>query len=207
METVSTPIYAVCHEAGGMTAHAWEIDPKRLGFVLARYKFVGRMLEGKQRVLEVGCADGFGARVVRQHIGHLTAVDIDAASIAEARRANCKTWPVDFRVHDILGDTVLGEFDAVYALDVIEHMTEEAWFLATLRDCAPVAILGAPSLESQGYASPLSKAGHVNCKTGADFKRALQAHWSQVFVFSMSDETVHTGFQPMAQYLIGLCVA
>ena len=200
-------LYAPCHLVGGMTADYWSRDPKRLGFVLARYKFVARALEGKARVLEVGCADGFGTRVVRQHVGHVTAVDIDAASIAEARRANCKTWPVDFRVHDILGDTVLGEFDAVYALDVIEHMTEEAWFLATLRDCAPVAILGAPSLESQVYASELSRKGHCNCKTGADFKRTLQAHWAQVFVFSMSDETVHTGFQPMAQYLIGLCVA
>ena len=201
-----TDLYAPCHLVGGMTADYWDRDPKRLGFVLARYKFVARLLEGKARVLEVGCADGFGSRVVRQHVGHLTAVDIDPESIAEARRANSRTWPVEFWEHDILAHALPG-YDAVYALDVFEHMTEETWFLASLADCAPVAIIGAPSRESQAYASDLSRKGHVNCKSGPDFKRALQRHWTQVFVFSMSDEVVHTGFQPMAQYLIGLCVA
>lgn len=199
-------LYAPCHLVGGMTADYWERDPRRLGFVLARYKFVARMLEGKHRVLEVGCADGFGARVVRQHVGHLTAVDIDPASIAEARRANGRAWPVEFFEHDILAQALPG-FDAVYALDVFEHMPEPDLFCDALAACAPVAIVGAPSLESQAYASDLSRKGHVSCMTGADFRRALGRHWPQVFVFSMSDEVVHTGFQPMAQYLLGLCVA
>ncbi len=44
-------------------------DPRRLLFVLARYKFVAKMLSGKQRVLEVGCGDAFGTRSVLQEIG------------------------------------------------------------------------------------------------------------------------------------------
>jgi SAM-dependent methyltransferase len=200
-------IYAGCHLVGGMTADYWERDPKRLAFVLARYKFVARMLEGKARVLEVGCADGFGARIVRQHVGALVAVDIDQKSIEEARAQNGKAWPVDFRVHDILQAPLCG-FDAVYALDLLEHIhhVEEAAFLENLRAAAPVAIIGSPSLESQAYASELSKAGHVNCKTGAAFKRSLERHWSQVFLFGMNDETLHTGFHPMAHYRLAVCV-
>ena len=29
-------------------------------FMLARYKFVSKMLAGKSNVMEVGCSDGFG---------------------------------------------------------------------------------------------------------------------------------------------------
>lgn len=202
-------IYSVCHEAGGMTTHAYEIDPRRLCFILARYKFCARMLEGKGSVLEVGCADGFGSRIVRQHVAALTAIDIDAQSIEEAKRANGKQWPVDFQVADVMDLPQEQAFDAVYSLDVLEHIDprNEGRFLAALRSAAPVAIIGTPSLESQPYASELSRKGHVNCHSGSVLRQTLQQHWDQVFMFGMNDETLHTGFQPMAHYLIALCVA
>lgn len=199
-------IYAGCHLVGGMTADYWERDPKRLAFVLARYKFVARMLEGKDRVLEVGCADGFGSRIVRQHVGALTAIDIDAKSIEEAESAQSKAWPIEFRCGDIMSDN-LPLFNAVYCLDLFEHIVQEARLLNRLRACAPVCIVGTPSLESQKYASALSRIGHVNCKSGADLKASMQRYWRHVFMFSMSDEVVHTGFQPMAHYLFALAVA
>ena len=68
-----------------------------------------------------------------------------------------------------------------------------------------VAIVGSPSLESQLYASPGSKEGHVNCKTGLDLKALMQRHFHNVFLFSMNDEVVHTGFLKMAHYLFALC--
>jgi len=199
-------IYGPCHAVGGQTAYGWENDPKRLGFTLARYKFVARMLEGKASVLEVGCGDGFGSRIVRQHVGALTAIDMDAESIKEARAMATERWPVSFLCRDVMMDA-LPIFDAVYCLDVFEHIADEQKFLASLRLCAPVAVIGIPSLESQIYASELSKAGHVNCKSGADFKRSLLEHWRHVFLFSMSDEDVHTGFSPMAHYLLAVAVA
>jgi len=68
------------------------------------------------------------------------------------------------------------------------------------------AIIGMPSLESQRYASPASKAGHVNCKTGGDLVAVLKRYFSRVFLFSMNDEVVHTGYSKMAHYLLALCV-
>ena len=202
-------IYAGTHLVGGMTADFWERDPKRLAFVLARYKFVARMLEGKANVLEVGCADGFGSRIVRQHVGSLLAIDIDGQAIDEAIAQAGEIWHVKFMQHDIMDEPLLGH-DAAYCLDVLEHIApgrDEELFLRHLRRSAPVAIVGSPSLESQAYASELSKAGHVNCKTGPDLVVALKQHWSNVFLFGMNDETLHTGFQPMAHYRIALCVA
>ena len=52
-----------------------------------------------------------------------------------------------------------------------------------------IAVIGTPSLESQQYASPASKEGHVNCKSAVDLRTTLLRHFRQVFVFSMNDRS------------------
>ena len=39
---------------GMMNNQVWQDDPRRLVFTLSRYKFVAKLLAGKQRALEVG---------------------------------------------------------------------------------------------------------------------------------------------------------
>ena len=63
---------------GLMVNESWNQDPKRTLFTLSRYKFVSRMLQGRANVLEVGCADAFGTRLVRQEVQRLTATDFEA---------------------------------------------------------------------------------------------------------------------------------
>jgi 2-polyprenyl-3-methyl-5-hydroxy-6-metoxy-1,4-benzoquinol methylase len=195
---------------GPMVAHAWHGDPKRFAFTAARYKFVAKMLDGRRSVLEVGCADAFFSRIVQQHVKELTAIDIDPYFIANARSRMHADWPAKYLVHDLLQGPVLDNFDAAYALDVLEHIApaREAVFMQNLVDSLGpygIAIIGMPSLESQVYASEISKAGHVNCKSGPDLKAFLHRWFRNVFLFSMNDEVVHTGYTPMAQYLLALC--
>jgi len=203
-------IYDVCHEAGGMSAYEWERDPKRLAFILARYTFVAKMLAGKGNVLEVGCADGYGSRIVRQAVYALEAIDKDAQSIGEARRLNYSArWPIQFGARDMFEPPLMpGAWEAVYALDVIEHIEPDKseFFLATLARTAPICIIGTPSLESQQYASELSKQGHINCMSGDTLRGECQQHWRQVFMFGMNDCVLHTGFLPMSHYLFALCI-
>jgi len=61
-----------------------------------------------------------------------------------------------------------------------------------------------PSLESQEHASPPSKAGHINCKTEPQLREFMIRHFHNVFLFGMNDETLHTGFGPMAHYRLAL---
>lgn len=195
---------------GIMANESWNEDPRRTIFTLARYKFVSKMLEGRQKVLEVGCADAFGTRVVQQTVGAVTAVDIDPVFIEDARARMNSHWPLEVFVHDLLETPVPGEFDAAYALDVLEHITpeEEETFLTNMMASVcetGIVIIGMPSLESQAFASPQSKAGHVNCKNGNELKKTMQKWFNTVFVFSMNDEVVHTGFYPMAHYLLAVC--
>ena len=195
---------------GLMANESWNQDPRRTLFTLARYKFVAKMLSGKRRVLEIGCADAFGTRLVQQEVEHVTALDFDPVFVADAQRRMNEYWPFECVEHDMVHAPFAGDFDAAYSLDVIEHIapTDEPSFLrhvcASLTNSG-IAVIGAPSLESQRYASEQSRAGHVNCKTGADFKRDLERYFCNVFLFSMNDEVVHTGFSPMAHYLIALC--
>jgi 2-polyprenyl-3-methyl-5-hydroxy-6-metoxy-1,4-benzoquinol methylase len=196
---------------GVHTSYGWEMDPKRLGFTAARYKFVGKMLEGKKSVLEVGCGDAFFSRVVRQHMatdGFLQVVDINRGYIGSAKKNNPKDgrWRVYPGDWDILNGPLAPatRFEAVYCLDVFEHIAEEDLLLGNLSRCAPVCLVGAPSLESQAWASEISKLEHVNCKTKEGLREAMKRHFSQVFMFGMNDEVLHTGHMPAYLFALGV---
>ena len=45
----------------------------------------------------------------------------------------------------------------------------------------------------------------LRAANGYKIKTAIEGYFNNVFIFSMNDEVVHTGFFPMAQYLIAVC--
>jgi len=196
---------------GWYSSWSYYDDPRRLVFMLSRYKFVAKMLEGTARVLEVGCADAFASRIVRQSVGALSVVDVDPRFLESARETMSERWPIEILEHDATRAAIPGAFDAVYSLDTLEHVPaeDEDRFIANVT--APlvgpgVAIFGMPSLQSQQHASAHSRIGHVNCKDQRDFKATMLRHFETVFMFSMNDEVVHTGHHAMAHYLLALCV-
>jgi len=194
---------------GLMTNQAWTDDPKHLLFTLSRYKFVSKMLAGRDHVLEVGCADAWSTRIVVQAVKKLTATDFDPVFVDDVRQRMDPKWKFDVEQHDLLAGPFPGTYDAAYALDVIEHIQpkDEIAFTGNIvksLHAHGTLILGCPSLQSQAYASPQSKAGHVNCKTGDSMRALLSQFFHNVFIFSMNDEVVHTGYAPMAHYVFGL---
>lgn len=194
---------------GLMTNQAWHDDPRHLVFTLSRYKFVAKMLADRAHVLEVGCGDAFGTRIVAQSVKRLTATDFDPVFVADVTRRMDPQWRFECKAHDMLSGPFPGQYDGAYALDVIEHIQpkDELAFVSNIVKSLTkegVLLLGCPSLQSQAYASPPSMAGHVNCKTGDTMGALLGQFFHNVFVFSMNDEVVHTGYTPMAHYLIGV---
>src|SRR5580698_3011207 len=77
---------------GLMVNESWNNDPKRTLFTLARYKFVSRMIKDRKRVLEVGCADAFGTRIVQQAVDSVTAVDVDPVLIEDVKARMNPHW-------------------------------------------------------------------------------------------------------------------
>jgi len=193
---------------GSMHSESWDMDPKHLGFVLARYKFVSKMLVGKSRVLEIGCGDTTGSRIVKSTVDHLEGIDIDAERMASSPSKGTK-WEIPTQVWNILYGPLPSNFDAIYSLDVMEHIPPEyeAVFMRNikymLRDNG-VLIIGMPSLESQVYASEGSKAHHVNCKTENGLRSLLKQYFKNVFMFGMSDEVLTCSYGPMNHYRLAI---
>ena len=195
---------------GLMSGQCWRDDPRRVGFVLARYKFVSKMFSGMNHVLEVGCADAFGTRVVLQEVKALTATDFDPVFVEYVNRTMSPKWKFECIVHDMMAGPLSRGFDGAYAVDVLEHIppAQEEQFVGNIvKSLSPtgVCLFGSPSIQSQAYASPPSKAGHVNCKDAKGLRESMSKFFHNVFIFSMNDEVVHTGFYPMAHYLWALC--
>jgi len=189
--------------------HHWSFnlrqDPKRLAFVLARYRFAAEMTVQCRSILELGCSEGIGAPMLARDKSSYTGVDLDEDAIETAR----DNWPANrlrFLAGDFLGQSY-GRFDAAISLDVIEHIAPdgEYRFFQTVTDNLKdhgIAVIGTPNKTADGYASPMSKAGHINLFDGRRLITTMKRWFHHAFLFGMNDELVHTGFTPMAHYLV-----
>ncbi len=139
---------------GVRTEHTYLEDPKHLLFNLSRYKFVSKMFSGYEKVLEIGCGDGFGTTLVASVVRHLTATDLDPRFIHELELNHPYADRIKFETIDFIENHFDGKFDAAFCLDVLEHIPrehEDAFMKNIVKslkrngDC----IIGLPSLESQ----------------------------------------------------------
>jgi 2-polyprenyl-3-methyl-5-hydroxy-6-metoxy-1,4-benzoquinol methylase len=198
---------------GPTASHLWRNDPKHLSFLLARYKFCSKILYGRRKVLEVGCGDSFALPLILQAVKSVHGIDFDPLFINWAKNQHkkennrCSFATVDITRKFPLG----GPYDAVYALDFIEHIQKKQENKVMRNICRvlndeAVCILGTPNLYSAKFASRDSKKGHINLKNEATLRKLLAIYFKNIFIFSMNDEVVHTGFYPMAHYLLGVGV-
>lgn len=196
---------------GPYSSYTWRHDPRHLFFTLARYKFCAKMLAGKQNVLEIGCGDAIGSQLMLQTVGNMHCTDLEPLIIEDDIRRHGNSGRLTFEVVDITASKPTGTFDAAFSLDVLEHIPLNADhqylanICATLTDNA-VLLIGTPNVTADVYASPNSRDGHINLKSHDALKHLMEQYFHNVFIFSMNDELVHTGFYPMAHYFFGMGV-
>lgn len=198
---------------GPMSSLIWREDPKHLGFLLARYKFVSKLLTGKNEVLEVGCGDAIGTPIVAKVIKRVNCLDYEKNFISDNKNRLKKDYPnIHFYLQDITKKPFSRKCDGVYSLDVIEHIPPklEPDYLENI--CRSVkedgiCIIGTPNIEAHRYASRGSIETHVNLKSYQDFEIILRKYFHNGFIFGMNDEVVHLGFYPMAHYLFAVGIA
>jgi cyclopropane fatty-acyl-phospholipid synthase-like methyltransferase len=194
---------------GPYTSFMYRTDPKHLGFLFARYKFVSKMLQGKKNVLEVGCGDGFGAPVVASVVEKLYCTDFETLLMEDNRKRLSDYSNIEFSLLDITKNPFRLKTDAVYSLDVLEHIPPEKennFFINICKSMAKqgICIIGSPNSEAVKHASEKSRMGHINLKNYMQMQSLLNRFFINGFIFSMNDEIVHTGYYPMAHYLIML---
>lgn len=185
-------------------AYFFEKDLIRLLLRLARYKFVARHLRKTDRVLEVGCGSGVGAMLLSQNCEHVIGLEVKTTELEEARSMNRRP-NVEFRSQDLFDVSEPASYDAVVALDVIEHMPVEQGGrllhgMARMMKPTGMVVLGTPSIYSYPYQSPFSQASHVKCYDLAELLALMDGVFSRTLAFSMNDEMVHTGHPKMAWY-------
>jgi len=196
---------------GILSGYSYLTDPKRVSFVTSRYKFVSKIFDGYAKVLELGCADGFYSSMVMEAVDYFIASDFEPIFIDDAKSTHPFRDKMKFIQHDMVCEPMSELFDGIFSLDVLEHIekSDEDKFMKNTLDSLSkngVCIVGMPSLESQVYASEISKKGHVNCKSGNEFKSFMKKYFDRVMMFSMNDEVIHTGYMPMSQYLLAVCM-
>jgi cyclopropane fatty-acyl-phospholipid synthase-like methyltransferase len=180
-------------------------DPKRLGFVLSRYKFSAKMGCKDRHVLELGCSEGIGAPILAEFATSYMGIDLDPDAISAAKK-NFSNKKMSFIEDDFLGEKY-GIFETIVSLDVIEHIHKEyepIFFKTVCENMGDdgLLIIGTPNISSNQYASEPSKIGHVNMYSMDSLYAATSEFFNNVFMFGMNDEIVHTGFNEMAHYII-----
>lgn len=183
--------------------------PRRLLYMLSYYKFAAKMIGPNKRIIDVGCSEGLGTVILAEFAASCIGFDQDRDAI-EAANASVASDRLRFEVCDSLIDP-LPCCDAVVSLDTIEHIpreSEDAYVRAFANALTErgVCVIGTPNETSRQYASPWTNAGHINLFSADRLQALAERHFRNVFLFSANDEVVHTGFSPMAHYLIVLCV-
>jgi 2-polyprenyl-3-methyl-5-hydroxy-6-metoxy-1,4-benzoquinol methylase len=192
---------------GRYLAYWFERTPRRALYYSSYYKFAAKMIGSNKRVLDVGCSEGLGTWLLAAECGFARGIDADEDAIAVAK----DNWPqqkVEFLCADFL-EAQPSQWDGVVSFDVIEHILPEnaSRFLGLIAaNLTPhgIAVVGTPNLTGQVYASEISKAGHINVYSAERLETEMQRFFGHVFMFGANDEVVHTGYPPMAHYLIAL---
>ncbi len=196
-------------ELGPWTSYSLLHDPKHMCFALSRYKFCAKVLEGKANVLEVGCGDAFGIPIVAQAVQRVVAVDPEDRLIRSNKKRLRGIKNIEFQRLDICEEVPKEIFAATFSVDVIEHLDAHlnGAFMRHQCECLHpdgICIVGTPNITAGKYATPRSRIEHINLKSHEALREQMGTYFKNVFMFSMNDEVVHTGFAPMAHYLFGV---
>ena len=108
---------------GNNTSHSFLSDPARFSFSLSRYKFVAKMFEGFNEVLEVGAGDGFKSTIVGQFCKNLTLSDLELENQKEYDRTKVKKFK--FILNDFTKKSINKKFLGIYLIGLNENISKK----------------------------------------------------------------------------------
>jgi len=155
---------------------------------LHRYRFATRFVRGK-RVLDIACGEGYGAAMLAESAALVIGADLDAATLAHARRR----YPGD-RLLFVRADAqrfalATGSVDVVVSFETIEHFAQQEQFLAAVKAALTadgLLIVSTPNphvyTDESGHYNPF----HERELDHQEFVELLGRHFRQVQVLGQS---------------------
>ena len=194
---------------GPLASFKMRHDPRYLLFMLARYKTAAKYLRGKKNVLEIGCGDGFALPLLRQEAESVTAIDIEPDFIDDNQKRFADLNGITFRLHNILENPMDNKFDAAVSFDVYSSIPLERAddFFTNIRSSINndgLFVLGVQNKMATAHSLPQNILDQPNFPTYEELQLKFETYFSNSFILSMNDETVHTGRETMAQYFIAI---
>lgn len=196
---------------GEQASYQWLNCPEHLAMVLARYRAAAALIGNAPDVVELGCGEGIGAGILAQGRRSYYGLDNDGDGVAVAH-AQRGSDSVHFLCQDVLdeGDVTLtrGSWDAVVALDVIEHIptAQEGAFMGLARSLLyqddGICVIGTPNATAWHLGSAVSKAGHINNYSHDRLFVLMNRYFKRVQSFGMQDTSLHLGHPEMRHYLM-----
>ncbi len=174
-----------------------------LMFHLARYKFVTRLIKPTDRVIEVGCGNGYGSRFLAGYAREVIAVDAERDVIDYAKAHYSKenlTYDYD------IGER--GGFDVVVNMEVIEHMDVDDGrkLLATIKGLlnpGGVAFISTP--RKIPNPSENRKKYHIHEYHYEEYREILEETFSRALIFTQVDEIISTHHPDCAWNFVAVC--
>jgi len=175
---------------------------------LARYKFIMRLLRKSDTVLDVGCSRGYGSLFLSQHCKRVLGIDGDAAALKDARHLGQRE-NLEFKQENFFSLSASLKYDAVVAVDVIEHLDEKTGAQFIGKTCKHLkknglCIIGTPSIYASPYESEWNRKAHIKMYDQEELSLLLGKFYGRTLAFSMNDELVHTGFPKLAWYYFAI---
>jgi SAM-dependent methyltransferase len=99
-----------------------------------KYRCVAELLAGRADVLELGCATGYFSDVLRSRGHDVVGLEIDKAAVESCRARGLITYATDLSAADPLRPVHGRRFDAVIAMDVVEHLADPRGLLDAVHD-------------------------------------------------------------------------
>ncbi len=166
----------------------------------AVYEYATQFVKA-QRVLDVGCGEGYGSHLLAQHAKEVVAIDRDKKTIQQAKRRyafpNLNYYIQD--VSEISGYSAY-PFDVVCCFHVIEHLKAPGQFLTEvgkhLSDPSGVLLISTPNRQSlfrrsTGFQWPY----HEREYTADEFRELLLMSFEDVRIYTLQGSSKVHQFQ------------
>ena len=177
---------------------------------LSRYKFVSKMLDKNDEILDIGCGGGISTFYFSQFFKSATGIDNDTKRIKEWNEFKSnKIKFIEKNAKDL--EKINISANCIINLDFIEHINKKDG-IKFIQDCKNflekqknkrknrMLIIGTPSFYSKKYRAKHNLKHHKHEYKPDELNTICKKYFSRTLKFTMNDELVHTGFDKLGWY-------